>query len=229
MWQRIKAGDQPLTEEGVVFQPREGGKPIKAKLRPERDVWVKNIVPGKAGAAAFEYSTSPTGPVVGKVGTGFTPKTRQEMLENPEAWIGRMARIESQGQFPSGAHRAPAFIALHEDYPAVDDDEDKKKLGSAWSLSQLSQKLPGTPTQQLSALGAGVATGVLGYILSNRIKGLRRASHHSATEQDKRSLMRRLFGVGAGVLGGLAGYGGAGLAQDLAATKSPIAAPGAEV
>lgn len=139
MWNRIKSGQQPLTEEGMVFHNRKGGKPIKVKIRPERDVWVKQIVPGKDGAAAFEYSTSPGGPIVGRVGSGFGPTARREMLEDPESWVGRMARIQSQGQFPSGAHRSPAFIALHEDYPAVDDeDEDKKKTASAFiSLGNL--------------------------------------------------------------------------------------------
>jgi hypothetical protein len=40
------------------------------------------------------------------------------MLTDPEGWVGRMARIRSMGQFPGGAHRAPAFLALHEDYPS---------------------------------------------------------------------------------------------------------------
>jgi hypothetical protein len=39
------------------------------------------------------------------------------MWNDPEAFVGRVARIHSQEQFPSGAWRAPALIALHEDYP----------------------------------------------------------------------------------------------------------------
>jgi ATP-dependent DNA ligase len=99
-----------------------GKKPIKVKAYPEADVWIKGVLPGEGrlkntGAGGFEYSTSPEGPIVGNVGTGFNEQTRQEMHKDPESWVGRMARIKSQGQFPSGAHRAPVFIARHEDYP----------------------------------------------------------------------------------------------------------------
>ena len=69
------------------------------------------------GAGGFGYSLGPKGDVVGRVGTGFSEEARHEMLAEPEKWVGRLARIRSQGQFPGGAHRAPAFLALHEDYP----------------------------------------------------------------------------------------------------------------
>jgi hypothetical protein len=39
------------------------------------------------------------------------------MMEDPESWIGRMARVTAQDRFPGGALRAPSFMALHEDYP----------------------------------------------------------------------------------------------------------------
>lgn len=119
----IKRRMHPRTQEGVIAWPREAGKaPVKAKFTPEADVWVKNIFPGGgkltgSGAGGFEYSLSPTGPVVGRVGTGFSDEVRREMLADPEGWLNRMARIRAQDKFPSGAYRAPAFIALHEDYP----------------------------------------------------------------------------------------------------------------
>ncbi len=114
----------PRTQEGVIGWPREPGKaPVKAKFGiPEADVWVRKVFPGGgrlagSGAGGFEYSLSPEGPVVGRVGTGFSEEVRREMLQDPDTWLNRMARIRAQERFPSGAYRAPAFIALHEDYP----------------------------------------------------------------------------------------------------------------
>lgn len=125
LWQNIIAGKNPRTQEGIIAWPAAGGKPpVKVKSLPESDVWVKQVFPGEGkyqgvGAGGFEYSTSPEGAIVGRVGTGFDDATRREMLEDPSTWIGRMARIRSQGKFPSGAHRAPSFIARHEDYSQV--------------------------------------------------------------------------------------------------------------
>jgi hypothetical protein len=124
LWERITAGKHPLTAEGVVAWPKKGGKPTKVKLYDESDVFVREIFPGAgklegAGAGGFQYSLEPEGPIVGKVGTGFTEATRKQMWESPAEFKGRVARIKAQGQFPSGAYRAPAFLGLHEDYPAM--------------------------------------------------------------------------------------------------------------
>ena len=121
LWEQVSTGKNPLTSEGVVAWP-EQGPPTKVKVTPESDVWVKGVFPGEkglagVGAGGFEYGTSPEGPVVGRVGTGFSEEARKQMLTDPDSWVGRMARIRSMGQFPGGAHRAPAFLALHEDYP----------------------------------------------------------------------------------------------------------------
>jgi hypothetical protein len=122
LWQRIVGGKHPLTREGAVFWP-ETGAPTKVKKLKESDVWIRKIFPGEkglkgVGAGGFEYSLTPEGPIVGKVGTGFSTESRKRMLADPEGWMGRMARIRSMEQYPSGAHRAPAFLALHEDYPS---------------------------------------------------------------------------------------------------------------
>jgi hypothetical protein len=124
LWEKITSGQHPRTSEGIIGWPLEAGKkPVKVKTYPESDVWVRNVFPGEGklkdtAAGGFEYSLSPEGPVVGKVGTGFTEATRREMWEDPESWQGRMARIRSQERFPSGAHRAPSFLSLHEDFPS---------------------------------------------------------------------------------------------------------------
>ena len=124
MWEEIRSGKNPLTEEGIVAWPAAGGKPTKVKLYEEHDVHVKDIFPGEkrlagVGAGGFGYSTEPGGPRVGEVGTGFTEETRRQMLEDPDQYIGRVARVKAQAKFPSGALRAPSFLSLHEDYPGV--------------------------------------------------------------------------------------------------------------
>ncbi len=132
MWEAIRAGDYPLTSEGIVAFPREGGKPIKAKTVDDYDVYITDYFPGEGkykgqAAGGFYYSLEPGGPVVGKVGTGFDDKTRKNILEHPEDYIGRVARIRAHEQLPSGAFRAPAFVALHEDKQAAAlTDEDYK-------------------------------------------------------------------------------------------------------
>ena len=117
---KIRKGHHPLTQEGVVIHP-EKGRSEKVKLTNEHDVYVRDIFPGegkyfKSGAGGIKYSLTPDGPVVGKVGTGLSDEMRRLLFKNPEEFIGRIARIRSQGQFEGGAHRAPSLIALHEDY-----------------------------------------------------------------------------------------------------------------
>jgi len=121
LWQQIISKRHPLTSEGIVAQPLAGGTPIKVKTHHEHDIHIREIFPGRGklsgrAAGGFSYSLTPTGPIVGEVGTGFSAQDREDMWRNPEAWIGRRARIRAQEQFPSGAFRAPAFLARHEDY-----------------------------------------------------------------------------------------------------------------
>lgn len=124
LWARVTGGEHPLTHEGVVAWPKAGGRPTKVKIYNEHDVYVRDIFPGKkrlagTGAGGFGYSLEPSGDRAGEVGTGLSEELRKQMHENPEEFIGRVARIRAQGQFPSGAFRAPSLIGMHEDYPAV--------------------------------------------------------------------------------------------------------------
>ena len=145
MWERITSGKHPLTHEGIVAWPKAGGKPTKVKIYDDYDVHVKDIFPGKkrlegVGAGGFGYALEPGGERVGEVGTGLSEELRREMLENPEEFIGRVARIRAQGQFSSGAYRAPSLVGLHEDYPAVKaaqalpDDEQAQLAAAAENL-----------------------------------------------------------------------------------------------
>jgi len=140
LWKKIVTGKHPRTREGIVAWPVAGGKPTKVKTYPEWDVHVREIFPGEkrlkgVGAGGLAYSLTPRGPVVGKVGTGFSEAVRREMFLKPENWIGRIARIKAQEQLPSGALRAPTFLALHEDYPmkkaAAKDHPLKWKVGDS--------------------------------------------------------------------------------------------------
>jgi len=126
LWKQIGSGQHPLTEEGIVGWPAKG-KPWKAKYTEDADVNITNVFPGEGkyegvGAGGFEYSTDKA--VTGRVGTGFSDEVRKDMLANPDKYIGRVARIRSQQQLPSGVYRAPSFIALHEDYPAAGQSAD---------------------------------------------------------------------------------------------------------
>jgi len=122
LWEQIRTGQHPEGHhEGIVIHPPTG-KPMKAKLRDEHDVHIVRVVPGEGkykgtAAGGFAYALEPGGPEIGLVGTGFGDETRRAMLANPEDYVGRVARVIAQEQFPSGALRAPAFLGLHEDYP----------------------------------------------------------------------------------------------------------------
>lgn len=117
----IGRGQHKHTREGIVVTP-ELGQSSKIKLTGEADVYVRDIFPGQGkysniGAGGFKYSLTPHGKVVGKVGTGISDELRKQMFKNQEDYIGRVARIRSQGQYKeTGAFRAPALLSLHEDY-----------------------------------------------------------------------------------------------------------------
>lgn len=152
MWESITAHKFPLTREGVVGLPVSGGTPTKVKPVTDYDVHIREIFPQVEGAlkgktaGGFKYSTTPTGPVVGEVGTGVTNEERKRMFEHPEEYVGRVARITAQEQYPSGAYRAPSYIARHEDYPvkaaSSTDELSKAKPSDA-------QEIARTPIGQL--------------------------------------------------------------------------------
>jgi len=165
LWKRITTGKHPLTHEGIVAWPKAGGKPTKVKLYDEHDVFVREIFPGTGklegtGAGGFEYSLEPKGPVVGKVGTGFSEATRKQMWETPDEFKGRIARIKAQGQFPSGAFRAPGLIAFHEDYPAVKAAADSNDDVSS-RIAELYEEQGFEGPQTLGDVGMNVGSDLL--------------------------------------------------------------------
>jgi adenylate kinase family enzyme len=123
LWMDIQQGTHPLTHEGAVMWPK-GGPPMKSKLTEDTDVYLTGTYPGEGkytntGIGGFTYGLEPGGPTVGRVGTGLSDSLRQEAFNTPDVWSGRVARIRAQEQLPSGAYRAPAFLAFHEDYPSA--------------------------------------------------------------------------------------------------------------
>lgn len=115
---QIVAGRNGLTQEGVVVH-QPGKRPLKAKVRPDYDVVVQDVFPAETAgvprAGGFTYSLPGSDKVVGRVGTGFDRNLAIDMLTNPDAYRGRTARVQAQEVYPSGALRAPSFIAMKED------------------------------------------------------------------------------------------------------------------
>ena len=118
MLKDMQAGRNKLTHEGVVIH-QPGKRPLKAKFKDDTDVIIRNIFRADTDAdnraGGFEYSLPGSDKVIGRVGTGFAHAMLRDMLANPGSYIGRTARIQSQEQYPSGAYRAPSFIAMKED------------------------------------------------------------------------------------------------------------------
>lgn len=142
LFERIQKGQLKETKEGVVLQDlNQSAPPTRIKFKPLHDVYVRNVFKKPAGearghAGGFEYSWEPDGPIVGRVGTGFDHKTRSDMLQNPERYVGRVAKVESQDVYqnrtdPSqlGALRAPSFQGWHLDKT---DPELMKESSARW-------------------------------------------------------------------------------------------------
>jgi hypothetical protein len=113
----IKAGRHPLVSEGVVLW---GSGPTKMKLRPDYDVYIRGFTEGEGrlkgkSVGGVEYSLTPDGPIVGMVGTGLTDGRRRDMWRHKKSYLGRVVKVRADGQFASGALRAPAFVDTHLD------------------------------------------------------------------------------------------------------------------
>ena len=141
--ERIRSGQLPMTREGVVLRDLEtAAPPTKAVFRPDHDVVIRGVLPGKkpGEAGALLYSWDTNSPVVGRVGTGFSQSLRKEMMQNSDRFVGRVARVRSAEAFqnrqdPSqlGALRAPSFQGWHLDKT----DPELMKEGGDWGLEDL--------------------------------------------------------------------------------------------
>jgi ATP-dependent DNA ligase len=140
----IERGNHPLTNEGVVLRPLEGNAhPAKAKFRPDHDVYVRSIFEatnaqgkpvGRAGG--FEFSWTPKGPVVGRVGTGFTHDLAKDMLSNPDKYKGRVAKVHAEQKYESGALGKASFQEWHLDKGKTAEEKDAPDYGPATTITQ---------------------------------------------------------------------------------------------
>jgi len=120
---KIQTGKHKLTSEGVVLRPMNvPGKAIKAKFRPDYDVYVRGVFGAtdkhgkpKDRAGGFEYSWTPLGDIAGRVGTGFNHQIARDMLDDPKRFIGRVAKVQAEQKYPSGALGKASFQEWHLD------------------------------------------------------------------------------------------------------------------
>ena len=120
LFEDIRAGRNPRTTEGVMaVMPDESVRKIKNKQ--EQTGYLTGTYPGKRPGAigGLAYSLKPGGPPVGRVGTGFSNKELQDIVQNLETNMGKPIRIEGMGQFGSGKMRAPSFKGFETDKPGT--------------------------------------------------------------------------------------------------------------
>lgn len=116
MLEEIVKGKNPRTKEGVILWSLDSSQnPVKVKLKRDWDVYVKDIFPSEreGQAGGFYYSHSEGGEIVGKCGVGFDHNLKKDMYSNPDRYIGRIAVVEAQEEYPSGALRMPVFRRWH--------------------------------------------------------------------------------------------------------------------
>ena len=173
----IKAGKNPLTQEGIVIHPPTGPA-MKVKLVGEHDVHVTGIFSGEGKhegrrAGGFTYSLQPGGNDVGRVGTGISDNTREQLHLQPDEYKGRVARIKSQGQHRSGAHRAPSLIAFHEDKTAAHTATDRH--GAKYDVYKLWEQSKDLPAEKIDY------TRLVGSTVKRLEKGKMNADHEDRT------------------------------------------------
>jgi ATP-dependent DNA ligase len=118
LYDDVVSGRHPLTREGAVIHPPTG-RPLKVKQTDEHDVVVTGVFPGEGrrgsmvGGLTFAHPEDPE-KTVGRVGTGFDEETLRQIAADPQAFIGRTARLKAQERYPTGALRAPVMLAWHE-------------------------------------------------------------------------------------------------------------------
>ena len=113
---RIQEGRDPLTEEGVISWRLDKSQPTKVKFRPDVDVEVVGVTKGKGkhekriGALKVKL---PGKSALTNVGTGLSDRLREQIARNPDNYIGRVAKVQTQRVFASGKLRAPSFKEFH--------------------------------------------------------------------------------------------------------------------
>lgn len=119
--QQVEKGHHPQTLEGLMVHQTEGPKQFaKAKIWNEHDVYVRGVFheegaksDRKPMAGGFTYSWTENGPVVGRVGTGFSHEEKVDMMQHPKAYIGRVARVQAQRLSSNKTLIKPSFTHWH--------------------------------------------------------------------------------------------------------------------
>jgi hypothetical protein len=119
---RITSGKHPHTNEGLVSAVKRDSeiKLVKHKVLPETDVYIRDIISGtgrlKDSMGAIYYSHTPRGPIIGKVGTGFSDRNRDLIWKRKADLIGSVISLKSMGEYSkTGALRMPVFLRIHPD------------------------------------------------------------------------------------------------------------------
>ena len=122
----MRTGKVKESNEGIVaWKLMSGGSKdaTKIKLRNDFDVIIEDMfhedsARGMAGGFYYSLPDDPAHKIVGKVGTGFSFDEKKDISSNfVKNWKGRVARVQAQEQYNSGALRAPSFVCLHPDFP----------------------------------------------------------------------------------------------------------------
>jgi hypothetical protein len=110
----IKSKSHPETDEGVVIYDLEKAIPIKAKVRHDYDVFIKDVFEGKGkykgkAAGGFIGSRTPQGEANVRVGSGLNDEIRKDIYKNPDKYLGQWIKVYAQSEYPSGKLRMPVF------------------------------------------------------------------------------------------------------------------------
>jgi hypothetical protein len=145
----IQQGKEPSTDEGVVEWNKRESRPKKTKFLDEKDVVVRRIF-AEAGkkrqgtmAGGFEFSLGPRGPIIGRVGTGFSHAMKRDMLKNPSKYEGIKARLQVQRAPGDYAPRSPSFLAFHLDEDLPPDVKTAVSLDWIRKMVESSKADPG--------------------------------------------------------------------------------------
>lgn len=115
----IKNKEYADTHEGVVLWPSGGGRPTKAKFNDTFKVFIRDMDEAidkngepKGEMGSLSYSMTPRGPIVGRVGTGFSSSERKRAWKDRSMFLNKWAYVKAQVQYDSGALGKPSFAGL---------------------------------------------------------------------------------------------------------------------
>jgi len=155
---KILSKSHPQTKEGLVVHDLHlTNKPfIKAKIIDDYDVYIKDIFKEegvKAGrksmAGGFTYSWTPDGKAVGKVGTGFNHKEKEDMLKNPDKYKGLVAKVKALDLSKNKVLVKPSFAGWHVDK----NIEDKEAMYKEEIIKMAEEKETSTSTRLVAGAG----------------------------------------------------------------------------